>query len=251
MADIIEVEVRPRSAPPEPRDRAPARARFVFRAHFIFRSPRPTQPPQAKDGGDKENDPVKELPDAEDESVALVDTKVLEEEEKLREERKKAEMEKAETVRERATPDRGVPRSFFHRPRVPRRPPRQARAVPSFGTERRRARPVPRVRAREPARPTISHAPDPRSRAPPALGRRAAPSRGAAPRSPSPCQDPARARERDSWLAVRIFPSLVEKARRGGAFFRFSARARLTTQRLRVRGRAQHAAQPPTSLFLL
>ena len=97
MADIIEVEVRPRSAPPEPRDRAPARARFVFRAHFIFRSPRPTQPPQAKDGGDKENDPVKELPDAEDESVALVDTKVLEEEEKLREERKKAEMEKAET----------------------------------------------------------------------------------------------------------------------------------------------------------
>ena len=84
---------------------------------------------------------MKELPDAEDESVALVDTKVLEEEEKLREERKKAEMEKAETVRERATPDRGVPRSFFHRPRVPRRPPRQARAVPSFGTERRRARP--------------------------------------------------------------------------------------------------------------
>jgi hypothetical protein len=79
MADIIEVEVRPRSAPPEPRDRAP-RPRVSFFALIFFRSPRPTQPPQAKDGGDKENDPVKELPDAEDESVALVDTKVLEEE---------------------------------------------------------------------------------------------------------------------------------------------------------------------------
>ena len=44
-------------------------------------------------------EPVAELPDAEEESVALVDTKVLEEEEKLREQRKKEEDANQPTVR--------------------------------------------------------------------------------------------------------------------------------------------------------
>ena len=43
MADIIEVEVRPRSAPPEPRDRAPrARVSFFALFHFSLTAPNPT-----------------------------------------------------------------------------------------------------------------------------------------------------------------------------------------------------------------
>ena len=52
------------------------------------------------DGGEGQPQEVEEeLPDAEEESVALVDTKVLEEEEKLREQRKKEEDANQPTVR--------------------------------------------------------------------------------------------------------------------------------------------------------
>ena len=130
---------------------------------------------------------MKELPDAEDESVALVDTKVLEEEEKLREERKKAEMEKAETVRERATPDRGVPRSFSTaRACLAARHVKRARCPVSgrngdahdpsraFARANRRDRPSRTRPTRDRARPRRSDAaPRPRAAPPPDLPRRA------------------------------------------------------------------------------
>lgn len=106
MADLIEVRDRSSvssAAARVPPALAPARSAFhSFRASFSLTPLTARAPPQTKDGnGDKAEavDPVAELPDAEEESVALVDTKVLEEEEKLREQRKKEEDANQPTVR--------------------------------------------------------------------------------------------------------------------------------------------------------
>ena len=106
MADLIEVRDRSSvssAAARLPPALAPARSAFhSFRASFSLTPLTARAPPQTKDGkGDKAEavEPVAELPDAEEESVALVDTKVLEEEEKLREQRKKEEDANQPTVR--------------------------------------------------------------------------------------------------------------------------------------------------------
>ena len=87
-ADLIEVRDRSSvssAAARLPPALAPARSAFhSFRASFSLTPLTARAPPQTKDGkGDKAEavEPVAELPDAEEESVALVDTKVLEEEE--------------------------------------------------------------------------------------------------------------------------------------------------------------------------
>lgn len=131
MADLIEVRDRSSvssAAARVPPALAPARSAFhSFRASFSLTPLIARAPPQTKDGnGDKAEavDPVAELPDAEEESVALVDTKVLEEEEKLREQRKKEEDANQPTVRLPFSPHPASRRS---------RPRRGGRCPPSFG----------------------------------------------------------------------------------------------------------------------
>lgn len=186
MADLIEVRDRSSvssAAARVPPALAPARSAFhSFRASFSLTPLTARAPPQTKDGnGDKAEavDPVAELPDAEEESVALVDTKVLEEEEKLREQRKKEEDANQPTVRAPSpalfTPSRlasvaatsrgPVPTQF----RCPRHPARRSRR--------------PRRLSRAPRRPRVTTRAIARARAPSTT--RARPARAPRPRSPT------------------------------------------------------------------
>ena len=133
MADLIEVRDRSSvssAAARLPPALAPARSAFhSVRASFSLTPLTARAPPQTKDGkGDKAEavEPVAELPDAEEESVALVDTKVLEEEEKLREQRKKEEDANQPTVRARRPP-------FSPHPASRRSATSRGRCPPSFG----------------------------------------------------------------------------------------------------------------------
>ena len=183
MADLIEVRDRSSvssAAARVPPALAPARSAFhSFRASFSLTPLTARAPPQTKDGnGDKAEavDPVAELPDAEEESVALVDTKVLEEEEKLREQRKKEEDANQPTVRApaprlfRPIPPRvgrgHVAGAGAHPVSVPTTPARRSRRPRRLSRAPRRPRVTTRAIARARA---VDDARAPRARPPPQI----------------------------------------------------------------------------------